>query len=213
MTNPTTTDGNRACSSCARATERRERLAANEQMARPDWAQHLINERDPLMRRISRCMENGTVTATGIMHALGDNHNITHVKKALLVMGLEPKKISDHRLQALLLEGERSIGYLCEKLEATPLRLWQLFHQRPRYADPNGQSEPLRYTDLTPWCDCEKLERAIFKGKTLHQIGEEVYHGSTREFARIQIRARNLTELLRQRQALRRELTQEGLAR
>jgi hypothetical protein len=205
MIHPTTTDGNRACYSCARATEQRERLAASEQMARPEWAQQLVNERNPLVRRISRCIENGTVTATGLVYALREHHNITHVREALLVMGLEPKKISDHRLQALLHEGERSIGYLCEKLEATPIRLWQLFHQRPRYADPNEQIEPLQYSDLIPWCECEKLERAIFKGKTLHQIGEEVYDGSTREFARLQIRARNLTQLLRQRQDLRRE--------
>jgi hypothetical protein len=177
---------------------------------RPDWAQLQCSLSNPFVRRVYNCLQSGTITACGVAHRLGHGTVFLQVKAALPKLGLTPLTISERRLEELLAEGERSIGYLCERLETSPLGLWTLFHRQPRYCDPRDQREPIHYSDLTPWCDSEALARAVFKGMAVKEIAAEVYNGSTREFARIQLRSRNLMPFLRLRQELRRQLMPEG---
>ncbi len=102
---------------------------------------------------------------------------------------------------------ERSIEYLCEKLSINPLGLWNLFHQEPRFEEYDQSRKPILYTDLDPLWDSEKLRRCIERGEPLDIIARDLYECETREFARQQIAARNLSDYRNARSSLRRRLS------
>lgn len=193
-----------------------KRLREAERRALPDpWAAHL-EERDPVLGAIRRSIENGNTTQDAIHRDLKNNplhHHIgrNKISDTLTYIGFNRTVVKSEHLNNLLQEGERDIGYLCERLDVSPLSLWSLFHEKPRFVSCSTSSETpgpigmreLSYKELSPLFDSDELEAMVRRGASLNDIAKEVFSGRTREHARQQLEARNINGI-RSRQKQRR---------
>ena len=183
-----------------------QELRASEIAQRPAEFKLLAEGRDPAARSIRYAIDNGHYTQRAIANAT--KIPLSTLRRTLVAMGCDVRRIKCEHLDQLLNQGERDIGHLCETLDLEPHGLWELFHEKKRQIDartPSGEfaSRTLDYAELEPHRHPPELEKAVLLGKTLEEIGSLVFHGATREFARQQLEARNLNELrMRQRERL-----------
>jgi hypothetical protein len=185
-------------------TEGMQILRAEELKQRPDWARRNQALADPFVARVDLAIQRGATTLVAINEQL-PTASYGQIHDALSTLEMPRSRLRSTILNELLSHGERSIELMCEKLSVTPLALWGLFHQEPRFEEHHPDRAPILYTSLTPWYDSERLMLHVERGESLESIARGVFEGGTREFARQQIAARNLTERLKVRRAARRE--------
>lgn len=197
-----------------------KRLRAAERASLPDSFQRHVENRDPLASLIRRSIENGNNSVLSIYRDLhrysgGKSHSRATVREKISDMGFSDLRIANTRLNELLASGERDIGYLCEMLDLTPLGLWALFKREPRRTDcvapgtcdaPLG-SRDISYRELNPLFDSPLIEALVRRGASLEEIGLTCFEGTTREYARQQLEARNLNAMRTRQRRLRRQTT------
>lgn len=197
-----------------------KRLRAIEVASLPDSLQRYVENRDPLASLIRRSIENGNNSVVSIYRDLprylgGKSHSRATVREKISEMGFSDLRIANTRLNELLASGERNIGYLCEMLDLTPLGLWTLFKREPRRTDcvvpgtcdaPLG-SRDISYRELNPFFDSPLIEALVRRGASLEEIGLTCFNGTTSEYARQQLEARNLNAMRTRQRRLRRQTT------